>query len=221
MGRKRDLLDQILDCRYNGDMSTAKQRQPISIEDYLEGEKSAQHRHEYVFGEVYAMVGSTIAHSRISTNVLGDLYGQLKEGPCEVFGPDAKLKITTRLGVRFFYPDVSVVCDSNPDTELFQENPRVIVEVLSKSTRRQDLGDKKDGYLELSSLDTYVCLEQSRQLAIVFQRTALGNFDELMYEGIEASVPLPSIDCSLSLADVYRNVGLIEEKDDDEINHGD
>ena len=202
-------------------MSIAKQRQPISIEDYLEGEQSAKHRHEYVFGEVYAMVGSTIAHSRISTNVLGDLYGQLKNGACEAFGPDAKIKITTKDGVRFFYPDVSVVCDSNPDTELFQESPKVVIEVLSKSTRRQDLGDKKDGYLELASLETYICLEQSRQLAIVFQRTALGNFEELEYEGIEAIVPLPSINCSLKLAEAYRNVELVEENDEDEIGEAD
>lgn len=202
-------------------MSIAKQRQPISIEDYLEGEQSAKRRHEYVFGEVYAMVGSTIAHSRISTNVLGNLFGQLKDGPCEVFGPEAKIKITTKAGVRFFYPDVSVVCDSNQDTELFQESPKVVIEVLSKSTRRQDLGEKKDGYLELASLETYVCLEQSRQLAIVFQRTELGNFEELEYEGIEAVVPLPSINGSLKLAEAYRNVALVEEKEVDEIGESD
>ena len=102
------------------------------------------------------MVGSTIAHSRITMNVSLALGNQLADGPCEAFGPDAKIKITTREGVRFFYPDVSVVCDSNPDTQLFQESPKVVIEVLSKPTRRQDLGDKKDGYLELASLETYI-----------------------------------------------------------------
>ncbi|MEM7785578.1 MAG: Uma2 family endonuclease, partial [Planctomycetota bacterium] len=180
-------------------------------------ETSAKHRHEYVFGEVYAMVGSTIAHSRITMNVSLSLGNQLAKNPCEVFGPDAKIKITSKRGVRFFYPDVSIVCDSNPDKELFQESPKVVIEVLSKSTRRQDLGDKKDGYLELPSLDTYICLEQSKQLAIVFQRTALGTFEELEYEGKDAFVLLPSIDGTLSLTDAYRNVELVEEKDDHEI----
>ncbi len=104
-----------------------------------------------------------------------------------------------------------MVCDSNPDTELFQENPKVVIEILSKSTRRRDLGDNKDGYLDLASLETYVCLEQSRQLAIVFQRTALGNFEELEYEGIEAIVPLPSINCNLKLAEAYRKVERVKK----------
>ncbi len=190
---------------------------PISIQDYLEDEKSAQLKHEYVFGEVYAMVGGTVAHSRISVNVTGELFAQLKDYPCEVFNSDAKIKITTKNGVRFFYPDVSVVLDSNPDPELYQESPKVVIEVLSRSTRRDDLGSKKDGYLELASLDTYICLEQSTQVAIVFQRTAMGTFEELEYEGDQAIVPLPSIDCTLPLGDVYRGVELVEEKHDDEL----
>jgi Uma2 family endonuclease len=195
-------------------MSSAKQRQPISIEDYLEGEESARQRHEYVFGEVYAMVGGTVAHSRISMNVAILLGNQLAGGPCEVFGPDAKIKINTQQGVRFLYPDASIVCESNRDSELFQESPKVVVEVLSRSTRRLDLGDKKNGYLELASLDTYVCVEQSSALAIVFQRNAMGSFDELEYEGVNAVVQLPSVDCSIALADAYRGVEFVEEKDE-------
>ena len=119
-------------------------------------------------------------------NVSLALGNQLSENSCEVFGPDTKIRIATEQG-RFFYPDVSVVCDSNPDSELFQECPKVLVEVLSKSTRRQDLGDKKDGYLQLSSLATYVCLEQSRHLSAVFRRTAFGSFDVLEYKGLVPS----------------------------------
>jgi len=87
--------------------------------------------------------------------------------------------------------------------------------VLSKSRRRQDLGSKKDGYLELASLDPYICLEQSKQVAIVFQRTAMGTFEELEYEGDQSIVPLPSIDCTLALVDVYRGVEPVEEHDDE------
>jgi len=198
-------------------MSTARNRSPISVEDYLEGEKSAKRKHEYVFGEVYAMVGGTLGHSRISVNATVALGSQLTEGPCDVFNSDAKIKITTKSGIRFFYPDVSVVCDSNSDSDLFQERPKVVIEVLSKSTRRSDLGDKKDGYLELPSLDTYVCFEQSKQLAIVFQRNAMGAFDEMEYEGEQAIIPLEAIDCKLALADVYRGVELVDEKDEDDV----
>jgi len=160
------------------------------------------------------MVGGTVAHSRISMNIALSLGGQLSGNPCEVFGSDTKIKISSGRGVRFFYPDVSVVCDSNPDAELFQENPKVVIEVLSKSTRRADLGDKKDGYLELPSLETYVCFEQEKQLAIVFQRTSNGGFEELEYEGEKAIIPLGSVECQLAFAEVYRGIELVAEKDE-------
>ena len=98
---------------------------------------------------------------------------------------------------------------------LFQEKPKIIIEVLSKSTRRHDLGDKKSGYLELASLDTYICIEQSKPLAIVFQRTSSDSFEALEYEGEQALIPLPSIDGHLNLAEVYRGVELVEEEDED------
>ena len=195
-------------------MSTAKNRNPVSVEDYLAGENSAKRKHEYVFGEVYAMGGGTLGHSRIAVNVTVQLGSQLTGKPCDVFNSDAKIKITSKAGIRFFYPDVSVVCDSNSDSDLFQERPKVVIEVLSKSTRRLDLGDKKNGYLELPSLDTYVCFEQSKQLAIVFQRNSLGSFDELEYEGEQAIIPLDVIDCQLAFADVYRGVELVDEEDE-------
>ena len=72
--------------------------------------------------------------------------------------------------VRFYYPDAMVVCQSNPMTDAFQDQPVVIVEVLSEGTRRLDVGEKQDAYLTIPSLTHYILLEQDSPTAVVYQR---------------------------------------------------
>ena len=48
--------------------AVAQAQQLISIEDYLEGERLSEIRHEYVGGYVYAMAESSEDHNRIAGN---------------------------------------------------------------------------------------------------------------------------------------------------------
>ena len=58
--------------------------------------------------------------------------------------------------VRFYYPDVSVICRPNPPEDSFQDDPAVLVEIPSPKTRRIDEGEKKDAYLMIPSLSVYL-----------------------------------------------------------------
>ena len=140
-------------------MSSARKFDPISVSDYLQGEITSTRKYEYVCGEVYAQAGATNTHNQIASNTQGILFSQLRGDPCQVYNSDTKIRIRSSDGVRFFYPDTLVVCESNPPEDTFQDNPVVIVEVLSPSTRRLDLGEKRDSYLKIASVDTYVLLE--------------------------------------------------------------
>ena len=95
-------------------MSTARITQSISVRDYLEGELVANVKHEYVAGSAYAMVGATNAHNLIASNTLASLHAQLKGQLCRPFNSDTKIRIPMSDHVRFYYPDVSVVCEANP-----------------------------------------------------------------------------------------------------------
>jgi len=186
-------------------MSIAYRFQPISIEDYLQGELVSEVRHEYVDGEVFALVGARLKHNRIGKNVLRSLGNQLEGKPCEEFGPDTKIKVEAFGKTRFYYPDVSVICESNPETELFVEKPVVIVEVLSESTRRSDLGEKEDAYLTIPSLTHYIVLEQDAVAAKVFRRDG-DDFASQEYFSLDDRIPLESIGAELALAKAYANV---------------
>jgi len=186
-------------------MTAAQKLQRISVEDYLAGELESETRHEYVAGEVFAMAGSRNLHGLIATNVLAGLHVSLRGKPCRAFNSDTKVRIEYPNHVRFYYPDAMVVCEENPRDETFQDRPVVIVEVLSESTRRTDLQEKRDAYHTIPSLACYVRVEQDMPRVTVDRRGQTG-FDTVVHEGFKAVIPLPEIDCELPLAEIYDGV---------------
>lgn len=188
-------------------MTVAEKWDLVSVEDYLAGELESPQKHEYVGGVVHAMAGATNQHNAVASNVLGALFGLLRGNPCQAFNSDTKIRIDFAFGTRFYYPDAMVVCDLNPGSESFQDKPRVIVEVLSDSTRRTDEEEKKDAYLMIPSLDVYLMFEPHEAAVILHRRTADG-FEREVVTGIDSVVPLPEIECDLPLAAIYEGLEL-------------
>lgn len=186
-------------------MSTAFQRKFITVPEYLDGEAAAQQKHEYVDGVVYAQAKASNTHNQIATNATVELGLRLRGNRCRVFNSDTKIRIRQTSSTRFYYPDLSVVCQLNPPDETFQDQPAVTVEVVSESTRRIDEGEKRDAYLTIPSLGAYILLEQSSAAALVYQRGEQG-FEKQFYVGLDARIPLPDLDCELNLGSAYEGV---------------
>lgn len=196
-------------------MSTGTHLQPISVQDYLEGEMLARRKHEFVAGTIYAMAGATTNHNRIATNATGMLHNHLRGKTCEVFNSDMKVRVRQKYDTRFYYPDAMVVCEPNRPTDVFQDRPVVIVEVISESTRRTDEHEKRDAYLSIDSLCVYVLVEPNSAAAVVYRRHD-EVFERETYAGLDAVIPLAEIDGSLALSDAYAKVTFepIVEEDD-------
>src|SRR5438034_10744116 len=111
-------------------MSAAKKRNLISVADYLAGELISPVKHEYLGGVVYAMAGARNVHNTIAGNTFASLHGRLRGRRCRPFNSDTKIRIRLPVQVRFYYPDVSVVCRPNSPNDSFQDEPAVLVEVL-------------------------------------------------------------------------------------------
>jgi Uma2 family endonuclease len=187
-------------------MTALKQPDFLSIEDYLVGEEASEVKHEYLGGVVHAMAGGTNRHNTIAGNVFALLHSSLSRKPCRPFNSDTKVRIRYRDHTRFYYPDAMVVCRPNPESDHFQDEPVVIVEVLSDSTRRADLVEKRDAYFTLPSLKVLVFVEPDSVEVLVYRATPEGGFAMERHRGIDATVPLPEIDASLPLAGVYDRV---------------
>jgi Uma2 family endonuclease len=196
-------------------MSAAKKLNLVSVEDYLDGELDSPIKHEYLGGFVYAMAGARNVHNVIASNVLGALYMGLRGKRCRPFNSDTKIRLRLPTHVRFYYPDMSVICRPNPPNESFQDEPAVIVEVVSRRTRRLDEGEKRDAYLTIPSLCVYVLIEQETPAIVAFRRTAQG-FVREVHEGMDAVLPLTEIETALPLTEVYEAVEFLPEVGDGE-----
>ncbi len=195
-------------------MRTAERLNLISVCDYLAGELNSPVKHEYLGGIVYAMAGARNLHNLIAGNTFGALYVRLRGRPCRPFNSDTKIRVQLPGHVRFYYPDASVTCRPNPPTDSFQDEPAVLVEVLSRRTRRVDEGEKRDAYLTMPSLGVYLLVEQETPAVVAFRRTDSG-FVREVYQGLDAVIPLGEIDMELPLADIYENVEFAPEPDEE------
>jgi len=187
-------------------MTAAQKLNLVSVDDYLQGELDSNVRHEYLDGVVYAMAGARNVHNAIASNWLVAMGSQLREGPCQAFNSDTKVRIRLAGQTRFYYPDGMVVCQPNPADDTFQDNPVVVLEVLSEGIRRTDEGEKKDAYLTIPTLSAYLLVETDRPRVVVYRRAADGGFTPEVYEGMPSSVSFDDIGCTLKLADLYARV---------------
>jgi Uma2 family endonuclease len=195
-------------------MSAGERLRLVSVEDYLAGELISTVKHEYLGGIVYAMAGARNMHNLIAGNTFGALYVRLRGQRCIPFNWDTKIRVQLPGHVRFYYPDALVTCRPNPQSDSFQDEPAVLVEVLSRRTRRVDEGEKRDAYLTIPSLRVYMLIEQETAAVVVFRRTDSG-FNREVYQGLDAAIPVGEIGIELPLADIYENVEFGPEPEDD------
>ena len=147
-------------------MSIVKKVERISVDDYLRLEERGEERHEYVNGAIYAMVGGTARHNIITSTILSVLREHLKGTPCTVFMSDMKV----RVGDVFYYPDVMVICENIDPNSLFQTEPLLLVEVLSKSTESKDRLEKLVAYQSIPSVKEYVLVSQDKVSVDIYRR---------------------------------------------------
>jgi Uma2 family endonuclease len=187
-------------------MAEPAKRVWMSPEQYLELERTSEVKHEYAAGEVFAMAGGTREHSLIAMNISRELGNLLRGRPCEVHGPDMRIKITAT--GRYVYPDASVVCgkalfeDSQSDNLL---NPIVVCEVLSDSTEAYDRGEKFEQYRSIPSFQEYVVISQKKVRVEHFRKQLDGRW-VLTVLGPGDRLALESIGCEVAMDDIYLKV---------------
>lgn len=189
-------------------MTAVKQPDFITIDDYLVGEEISDVKHEFLGGTVHAMPPASNRHNTIVLNSLASLHGQLRGKSCQPSNSDTKIRLEFPDHTRY-YPDAMVVCDSRSGDEHFQDRPVVIVEVLSESTRRADLGEKRDAYLTIPSLKVLIFVEPDFASVTLHRRKPVGGFAIEYHADLDSIIPLSEIEASLPLADLYERVEIM------------
>jgi len=174
--------------------------------EYLELEETAGFKSEYYDGRIYAMSGATRAHNLITLNAVSEIRSRLKGRPCEAYVGDMRVLVSD-VGL-YTYPDVVVVCGEPQFTNAQQTtllNPTLLIETLSPTTESYDRGNKFAMYRQLASLQTYVLISQDTPRIERYDRQGE---QWLLTEavGLESTLLLPVIDCTLSLREVYDRI---------------
>ena len=173
----------------------------MTVEEYMEFEEQSSFRHEYVNGVVHAMSGPTLAHARITGELLVAFTTHLRGSPCEPFAMGAKLRIRSEMDEIVYYPDVVVACNRDEWGTNYVRNPKLVVETLSPSTEHIDRREKAMTYRRVASIEEYVLLEQDEHKVVVHRRAE--NWAPHMYVGPQAVAEFRCIGLSLPLAQIY------------------
>lgn len=180
-------------------MSLKQANHPITEHDYLQGELVAKTKHEFIDGDVYAMAGASEYHNLLSGNIFAELKNQLKYTPCRTFIADMKVKVAND----FFYPDVMVVCQQDNDFDYYKQSPVIIVEVLSKLTRKFDKTAKRLKYQSIPTLEAYVLIEQTIGEIEVFRRK---EYWQSSYYYLGDAITFESLGITVLVEDIYYQV---------------
>lgn len=179
----------------------------LTVAEYLAREEKAERRSEFLDGQMYAMAGASREHNAIVRNLTAELHNRLRDGPCQVFVADQRVKVEA---TGFYaYPDLVIAgpatafAADDPDALV---NPVVLVEVTSDATWKRDRVTKLHHYKQIPSLREYVLAADNEPVIERFVRTAGGRWEQEDFVGLDATLSLEAVPAEVPMAEVYRGV---------------
>ena len=184
-------------------MATISPR-PITVDEFLAIRwDDPDAKAELDNGVIRMMAGGDLDHSRVQGNVFGLLFNALEGTPCRPHGSDMGVAVHD---VSFRYPDVSVVCgEDTPELggEQLERSPRLVVEVLSRTTRDIDLGVKLAEYRAVGSLDHILLIDPKAQTTRLLTRTGPRAWNDTEL-AVGEDVNLSALGVTLKQANIFR-----------------
>ncbi|MBU7582257.1 MAG: Uma2 family endonuclease [Nostoc sp. TH1S01] len=184
-------------------------------EEYLELEEKAEFRNEYRDGEIVLMTGGTTNHNKISGNLYAYLKFALKSQDYEIYISDVRLWIPRYR--QYTYPDVMVIAGepfytgTNTTTVM---NPCLITEVLSKSTKNYDQGDKFAYYRSIPEFKEYILIDQYNYHVMQYVKTAEGQWLFTEIENQSATLSIHTLNVEITLSDIYERVNFADNDEE-------
>lgn len=187
--------------------AVAYNKQKYTIEEYLEMEQAASEKHEYYRGEIFSMSGSKVPHNNISGNLFAALHTKLKGKTCKPYISDQRIHIEKN--TLFTYPDISIVCgkiETLDDDNWNILNPKVIIEVLSPSTKNYDRGEKFMLYRAIPSLKEYILVDSESIHIEAFRLNESERWELEEYDDMETDLSIHAITESIRISEIYDGV---------------
>lgn len=191
-------------------MIAAKDNAPhLTPEEYFTWEEKQLEKHELIDGQVYAMTGGSVNHSRIAIRFTTMVDTHLDASSCIIGNSDLRVNI---LGTNnYTYPDISVTCDDRDKTTTqYITYPCLIIEVLSKTTEAYDRGGKFRMYQNNPVLKDYLLVSSTAMEIDLYHKNDAGQWMIINY-GEGDTIELKSINLSFPIEQIYRGLNLEPE----------
>ena len=176
----------------------------VTEAEFLERSREADLRLEYSDGIVYAMAGEKKKNNRIAGNIYSRLLARADEQGCRVYIEGVQLRMPK--GSKYFLPDVMLSCAPEGEDEYIEENPCVLVEVVSPTSVIRDYNEKKLEYFTLPSLQQYILVSSDKRQVEVYSRESSGWHYEVYLEQGEFEVAC--LGQTVTLEQIYAAVRL-------------
>jgi Uma2 family endonuclease len=187
----------------------------LTVQEYIQHEIDTGQKYEYHDGDIYALAGGTIKHALLIGNIYSELRNALRKAgaDCKPITGEAKLHIASNN--KYLYPDSMVVCGVIESPAAYEEaitNPILVVEVLSKSTKDYDRGDKFFFYRQIHSLQEYVLIDQDRYVVETYYKNPGSDLWRISrYEGLDEVLQLQSISIDIKMSDLYFDIKIEDQ----------
>ena len=176
----------------------------VSEAEFLERSREADLRLEYSDGIVYAMAGEKKKNNRIAGNIYSRLLARADEQGCRVYMEGVQLRMPK--GSKYFLPDVMLSCAPEGEDEYIEENPCVLVEVVSPTSVIRDYNEKKLEYFTLPSLQQYILVSSDKRQVEVYSRESSGWHYEVYLE--QGKFEVACLGQTVTLEQIYAAVRL-------------
>lgn len=174
----------------------------LTVEEFLRIDFGPDKKAELSNGVIRMMAGGTAAHNRIQSNVMRLLGNGLRGSGCSAYGSDMGVRMHD-LSLR--YPDVSVFCGRNgPENDKLRQfdDPRVVIEILSPSTRDEDIAVKLPEYKSVATMHTILFIDPDNGAMRLLQRMGPAAWNDAeLAPGTD--VPLPEFGLTLAYDDIF------------------
>lgn len=186
-------------------MEAQQHNRKYTYKEYLDIDQQSALKHEFYYGDVYAMTGGTLRHTEIIANLVAVLRPKMKLRGCKVY-PEARLE--AKHEEVYFFPDVMVSCnekDTKSPKNVTMKYPGLLIEVLSNSTKNFDKTKKLEAYRKLPSLFYYLTIEQVNPDVEVHSKAG-DIWRKDTYTSMDNVIDLPLLELQLPLGDIYDDI---------------
>lgn len=182
------------------------------LKNYQTAERRDVVKNELLDGRIVPKPAANRWHNLISTNFAIAIGSRIHRSTCELYANDMQVRIGKS---SICFPDVLVVngepAFADDSTELLL-NPTVVIEIFSNLSKSTDRMQKLEGFLAIPKIKECLLVNENEMRIEHYARQNAKQWIYRIYNEREDVITLESINCKLSMAEVYAQVKIKESE---------